>query len=302
MRKHSDNYYEKAYTSETETRTTDRSRIGKALNFASREAYKHLRTNLDFSLADVSGCRCVGLTSPMRGDGKSLTSINLGYSLAEDGYKVILVEGDLRIPSLGKKLGFKQEKGLSNILSEDGPITSVKPSCIYQDREGYFDIMTAGDIPPNPQELLGSARMVEFVEFLKKIYDYVILDLPPVTVVADALVASKVLDGMLLIIRHNHSEKGALSEAVRSMEFAGIRICGFVFNAADNDDTGYTKRYKYRYRYYRTGYRKDYGYYQNSYYTSDRNSVNVKTNDSENHSHRKEEESDRHTHTLDTGN
>ncbi len=299
-------YYSKDYTGQAggEEVRSEKDRIGKSLNFAAREAYKQLRTNLDFALADVPGCRCVGLTSPMRGEGKSLTSINLSYSLAEDGYKVILLECDLRLPSLGKKLEIKQKKGLTEILAENGPLTSINPMCVIEEHGGYFDIMTAGKIPPNPQEILGSSRMTEFMNFLRSMYDYIILDLPPVTVVADALVASKVVDGMLMVIRHDHSEKGALAEALRSMDFAGIRTLGFVFNAANNDDSGYSRRYK-RYRYYRGGAGKGYGYYRKSYYTGDYGygyGYGYENVQSEQPRSNKEEESDRYTHTSDTGN
>ena len=234
--------------------------IGHALNFASREAYKQLRTNLDFSLAEVEGCRCIGITSPMRGDGKSLTAINLSFSLAEDGYKVLLIEGDMRIPTIARKINIDQKTGLSNILSSTDSFDSLEILSIGDDDNDSFNLLIAGSIPPNPQELLGSKRMAEMMEYLKRIYDYIIVDLPPVTAVADALVASKILEGMLLIVRHDHTERGALSESIRQLEFSGIRILGFVFNAANNDDSGYSRRYKYRYRRY-----KNYRYGYNSY-------------------------------------
>ena len=256
--------------------------IGHALNFASREAYKQLRTNLDFVLADVEGCRCVGITSPMRGDGKSLTAINLSFSLAEDGYKVLLIEGDMRIPTIARKMNIDQKTGLSNILSSAEHFSTMDILSVGDDENDSFNLLIAGSIPPNPQELLGSKRMADMLEYLKTLYDYIILDLPPVTAVADALVASKILDGMLLIVRHDYTERGALSECIRQLEFSGIRILGFVFNAANNDDSGYSRRYKYRYRRYKN-YRYGYNSYNYGYY-------------------RQRKESDRYSHTSDTGN
>ena len=255
-------YYSGDYAqSRSQNHINDRKNIGRSLNFAAREAYKQLRTNLDFALADVKGCRCIGITSSMRGDGKSLTSINLSYALAEDGYKVILLEGDMRIPTLGKKLDINQKNGLSSLLVNGDVIDSVSPLCMMECSTGYFDVITAGEIPPNPQELLGSSRMEELMAFLETVYDYVIVDLPPITAVADALVASKVLDGMLIIVRRNNTERGALAEAIRQLDFAGSKILGFVFNAANNEDAGYSRKYRYRYKYksYR-GYRSGYGY------------------------------------------
>jgi len=259
--------------------------LGPSLSFASREAYKQLRTNLDFTLSDVEGSRAIGITSAMRGDGKSLSAINLSYSLAEDGYRTILIEGDLRIPTLAKKLGISNEKGLSSILSskiEEGEEydLGLQNDAKASEGEGRFDILVAGKIPPNPQEMLGSKKMERLIERLKQLYDYIILDLPPVTAVADALVASKYLDGLVLIVRHDHTEKGALSETIRQIEFSGARILGFVFNAANDNDLFYGKRYKYRgrykgYKHYRYGSYTGYGY---GYYNRER-------------------ESDRHTHS-----
>jgi len=237
--------------------------IGPGLNFASREAYKQLRTNLDFALPDVEGCRAIGITSAQRGDGKSLTAINLSYSLAEDGYKTILIEGDLRIPTLGKKLGLENNKGITSILSSGEDFKTITDAIDENDEGGRFDILVAGEIPPNPQEMLGSKRMQELIAHVKEHYDYIIVDLPPITAVADALVASKYLDGMVVVVRRDHTERGALSESVRQLEFSGVRILGFVFNAASDNSGSYSRRYRYRNRYKKY---KNYGSYSSRGY------------------------------------
>jgi len=273
------------YYIDRSTGGTEKGMLGPSLSFSSREAYKQLRTNLDFTLSDVDGSRAIGITSAMRDDGKSLSAINLSYSLAEDGYRTILIEGDLRIPTLAKKIGISNEKGLSSILAaktdeaEDydfGFKADVKSEGKGVEGQGRFDILAAGEIPPNPQEMLGSKKMEMLMERLRKAYDYIIMDLPPVTAVADALVASKYLDGLVIVVRHDHTEKGTLSEAIRQIEFSGARILGFVFNAASDDDVFYSKRYKYRnrykgYKHYKYGY-GGYSSYSYGYYNRDRHS------------------------------
>jgi len=284
------------YIDRSKNSGTEKDMLGPSLSFSSREAYKQLRTNLDFTLSDVDGSRAIGITSAMRGDGKSLSAINLSYSLAEDGYKTILIEGDLRIPTLAKKLGINNNKGLTSLLSAKSEDPEGIEACFNTEMgasgkaiegEGRFDILVAGEIPPNPQEMLGSKKMEMLIERLRQVYDYIIMDLPPVTAVADALVASRYLDGLVLIVRHDHTEKGNLSEAIRQIEFSGARILGFVFNAASDDDVFYSKRYKYRNRYkgyknYRYGYggysSHSYGYYSKERH-SDRHSHSSASSD-----------------------
>ena len=125
------------------------------LSFAASEAYKLLRTNLQFSLSDKP-CKIIGMTSSLRGEGKSTTAVNLAYTIAESGKRVLLVDGDMRLPTVHSKLGLVGAPGLSNVLAglcEDKDALRVSK---------YFNnwyIMPAGDIPPNPSELLGSEHM-----------------------------------------------------------------------------------------------------------------------------------------------
>ena len=152
----------------------DRS-LHKNLDFTAREQYKLLRANLNFILPEDTKCPVIGVTSSMRGEGKSTTSINLSYVLAEMGHKVLLLDGDLRIPSVAKKLEIKSKPGLTDLL--------MNPNI---DMEGFksvlldqWYIVPSGDIPPNPSELLGSSRMAVLLDTLKQQYDYIIIDLPP---------------------------------------------------------------------------------------------------------------------------
>lgn len=224
--------------------------LGEHLNFAASEAYKLLRTNLTFALTDVeSDCPVVGVTSSVRGEGKSTTTLNLAYSLAEAGKYVLVVECDMRLPALSKRLGLDGSKGISNLLVGSAKGSEVvRPSGLHPG----LQILPAGDIPPNPSELLGSERMKVTMDVLKSDFDFILLDLPPVTAVSDPLVVSKLVDGMILVVRQNYSSKRTLTEAVRQLRFVNAKILGFVMTSSDTGATGskkYYKQYGYGYGY-----------------------------------------------------
>ena len=138
--------------------------VGPKLNFEGREAYNLLRTNLMFSVKrNNRKARVIGVTSSVHGEGKSLTTINLAYSIAESGKKVILVECDLRLPTLRKKLGLPKTTGLSNLLAG---INSENATLHKDVLIKNFDVVQAGDIPPNPSELLGSNQFTVLIDNL----------------------------------------------------------------------------------------------------------------------------------------
>jgi capsular exopolysaccharide synthesis family protein len=114
-----------------------------------------------------------------------------------------------------------------------------------------LDVMVSGDIPPNPSELLSSSRMSNLLEKLKERYEYIVLDLPPVTAVTDAIIASRIVDGMVVVVRSDHAVRGALAETMRQLNLAEARVLGFVFNGSAEDGSKYYKK-------------KD--YYSSSYY------------------------------------
>lgn len=217
--------------------------------FSVKEAYKTLRTNVMFSLPGKDS-KCIGVVSPERGDGKSSVSINLAISFAQINKKVIIVDCDLRLPTIASKLGIEAKPGLSNFLS--GNQDSEQP-LIRRSSEYGIDIMTAGDIPPDPTALITSRQMDAFIELLKKYYDYIILDFPPATIVSDAASVSRIVDGYLIVIRHNSSEFSKINETLRQMDFADAKILGFVYNGKDEQK-----------KYYKNG--KYSKYYYNNYY------------------------------------
>ena len=215
--------------------------IGSKLNFEGRESYNLLRTNLMFSVKrNDRNARVIGITSSVHGEGKSLTTINLAYSLAESGQKVILVECDLRLPTIRKKLGLPKSTGLSNLLAG---INSENATLHKNVLISKLDVVQAGDIPPNPSELLGSKQFAMLVDNLASEYDVVILDLPPVGEVSDALVASKVTDGIIVVVRNNYTISSDLDYALRQLKLVGAKVIGFVYNGASSK----SRHYKYGY-------------------------------------------------------
>ena len=205
--------------------SVQRSMIGDRLNFAGSEAFKLLRTNIEFSIPDEDGCRVIGITSGLSGEGKSITAINLACSLAEAGHRVLLTEADMRQPSLAKRIRISNSPGLSNLLARKCKAGEVlRESGILPN----LAVITGGDIPPNPSELLGSDRMSSVIEVLSENFDYIILDLPPVNVVSDALVVSGFIDGMVVVVRKDYATRKSTANLVSRLEFRDIRILGFV--------------------------------------------------------------------------
>lgn len=224
-----------------------RKTLGENLSFAAAEAYKLLRTNLGFSLSDNSGCKVIGVTSAMKGEGKSTTSINMAYTMAQNGGRVLLMEADLRLPTVAKRLGLKQKPGITNLL-----VGQVPGNDILQRTNLISNlwVAAAGDIPPNPAELLGSANMKATIQTMADAFDVIIVDLPPITAVTDAVLVSKIVDGMVIVVRQNYCDRDSLEEVVRQLRFADAKILGFVMTGADNQKKNY-RRYGKSYGDYR---------------------------------------------------
>jgi capsular exopolysaccharide synthesis family protein len=216
--------------------------LGPKLTYSGREAYKMLRTNLLFTVPRGQTARTVGLTSSVSGEGKSLTSINLSYSLAEMGLKVLLIECDMRKPTLGAKLGITSNTGLSNVLAHlSTPAEMLNRNVMIKG----MDVILAGDIPPNPAELLGSEAMGIVLEKMSTYYDYILLDLPPVGSVTDALVVSKHLDGVLVVARQDYTTQPMLKSTMRQLKYVDAHVLGFVFNDASVSGKAYKRYEKY---------------------------------------------------------
>lgn len=230
--------------------------VGAGISFAAAEAYKLLRTKLQFSFVDENDCHIIGISSAMAGEGKSLSSVNLAYSLAQLDKRVLLIDCDMRRPSLSAKLPIRKLPGLSNYLTRQVSMEEVIQTYGNSDEGAAFSVIAAGRNPPNPIELLNSGRMHKALEQLRENYDYIILDLPPVGEVSDALVVSKLVDGILLVVRQNYCNRSLLSAAVKQFGFVETRILGVVLNCATEESRGYGK-------YYYRGYRRS--RYEGSY-------------------------------------
>lgn len=219
------------------------------LEFTAREQYKLLRANLSFTLPVADGCSVIGVTSSMRGEGKSTTAINLAYVLAENGKRVLLIDADLRIPSIAKKMGISGSPGLTNLLMD---YDTHQMSLVKSELLDNWYILPAGDLPPNPSELLGSPRMESILKALSQRYDYIIVDLPPVNLVSDALAISNYISGMIVVIREDYTEKKELKNCFRLLNLSNVNVLGCVLNESKNGKGSYSKyRYRKYYKYYK---------------------------------------------------
>lgn len=227
----------------------DNKTIGKGLNFGASEAYKLLRANLAFSLPDNSKSKVIGVTSSLRGEGKSTTAINLAYTMAETGKKVLLIEGDMRLPVLSRRLGLNQTPGLSNLLAGQNSGNEVLQNSGLLNT---LKVITSGAIPPNPAELLDSNQMETTLKVMREYFDVVIVDLPPVTAVSDALAVSRFIDGIIVVVRQDYCDKKALDQTVATLKFSEAKILGFVMTdsnqqqkSSKNKKGGYGANYGY---------------------------------------------------------
>lgn len=229
------------------------------LSFNVQEAYRSLRTNVMFALPG-GGCKCIGVTSPTPGDGKSTTASNLAISLAQIGKRVLLMDCDMRLPTIATKFRVKAVPGLSDFLVGQARIEDVIRTVDSCD----LHILPSGNIPPDSTGLLEAKQLESLFSALRGVYDYVIVDLPPVVTVPDAVILSKYLDGYLLTIRQRQTVHRAVKEMMRQLQLADANVIGFVLTGAESDSGKYYKYrygkkygYGYRYRYYRYG-----GYYK----------------------------------------
>ncbi|MCD8068327.1 MAG: CpsD/CapB family tyrosine-protein kinase [Lachnospiraceae bacterium] len=225
---------------QTITVENERNLIGDKLDFAASEAYKLLRTNLMLSLTDEKSCHVIGITSSVAGEGKSSTAVNLAYFLAETDKRVLYIEADMRMPVLAERINMPASPGLSNYLAG---MCGINDAFRKSNIHNRLYVVTAGDVPPNPSELLASAKMEATLNALSERFDYIIMDLPPVNVVADALIVSKMVDGIVLVVRKNYCRKKTLSEAIRRLKYLNARVLGIVMTRADYQEKKYSGKY-----------------------------------------------------------
>lgn len=205
------------------------------------EAYKTLRTNLDF-VSSASKAKSIVVTSALPEESKSTTSINLALTLAGSGHSVVIVECDLRKPTLRRYLTLERgTKGLSSLLSGSATLEE----CLLKVESLGISVIHAGTIPPNPSELLNQERMRELIQTLKQHFDYVILDAPPVTVVTDAAVVGRMADGALLVVRSQYAPAKTVRLAKQRLEAVNVKILGAVLTRFNVKKSGWRSGYDY---------------------------------------------------------
>lgn len=209
------------------------------------ESFKSLRTNLNF-IAATEKLNTFILTSAIPGEGKSNTAINLAITLAEDSKSVVVVDCDLRKPSLNRylKLG-RNFKGVTDILTGNATVEDA----LIQFEDLGIHVLTAGAVPPNPSEMLSAEPMQKLVEDLKAAFDYVILDTPPVSVVTDAAILGRYADGALLCVRSDFAPKETVQLAKERLTAVGVRILGVVLTGFDAKNDHKSSAYSYTYEY-----------------------------------------------------
>ena len=220
-------------------------------DFSLVEAYKTTRTNLTYSLMKSDEkCKKIIFTSSIPSEGKTVSCINTAIAFGMTGSKVLVIDADLRKPKVHVCLKLTNDVGLTNYI-----VGMEKLSDVIQSTEYGIDCLTAGHIPPNPSELLASPKMNElFVEVSEK-YDYVFIDMPPATIVTDAVSLSKYVTGVVLVVRQNYTNRDYLDKAVSNLKFANANILGILLNDVESSDRYYSsryryKRYSYKYKYY----------------------------------------------------
>lgn len=207
------------------------------------EAYRQIRTNIQFVAIDRE-CRTLLVTSANAGEGKTTVTANLATTLAHSGKRVVVVDADLRRPTLGEYFGGSDTRGLSNLIIRGREDLSF----IQNTPIPNLRILTAGRLPPNPAELLGSERMREIIDWLRDQADYVIFDSPPVLAVTDAAVLSQIVDMTLFVVSVGETRASALKDAVQRIRAIDSKIAGTILNKF-NPRNG--QGYYYYYRYYR---------------------------------------------------
>jgi len=214
-----------------------RKTIGSKMDAAVAEAYKLLRANLNVSIPE-DRCKVIGVISALEEDVKSATPINIAYTAAQTGKKVLLVEADLRKPSIGEYLQLQAGPGLVGLLTgKCGISEALRESGLNPN----LRVIPAGSTASNPAELLGSAAMESNLKEMSEQFDEIVVELPPVTAVSDALAAAKFLDGMVVLVRDSYCDKAAVDETVRQLRFAGVKILGFVLTGADAQKKAYRR-------------------------------------------------------------
>ena len=206
------------------------------------EAYRVIRTSIQFAQAGKE-LKTIAITSCTPNEGKSMTVANLAIVLTQAGKSVLLIDCDMRNPTVHKNFNLSNKVGLSSCISMGTAVAdAVQATAI----EG-LDALTAGVIPPNPSELLGSERMQNILQRAKEEYDYVLIDTPPVLPVTDSLVLGRMVDGLILVIDSGEIKVEMARDVKNQLVHSGANILGVVLNKVRSEHHGYGYGYYYYY-------------------------------------------------------
>lgn len=212
------------------------------LDYTSREAYKTLRTNVQFCGSDIN---IIAVTSSIPNEGKSMVSFNLAAAMAESGSKVLFIDADLRKSVLiGRYKISNSIKGLTQYLSG----VEQRSDIIYKTNFKNMDVILSGPVPPNPAELLGNERFDVLLRYARENYDYVIIDTPPIGHVIDAAIIAQKTDGAIFLISQKTVSYKFAQKQINQLKKSGCRILGAIMNKVERDKKGkYYQKSEYYY-------------------------------------------------------
>jgi len=208
------------------------------------EAFRTIRTNLQF-ISKSEESKLMAITSTISGEGKTFCAINLSGIIAMSGKKVIILDLDMRKPKIHLGFGVKNDKGMSTILIDKDQIKE----CIHHSELTNLDFITSGPIPPNPSELIISGKLDEVIAELKKEYDLVVLDNPPIGLVSDAMEMLKKADYPIYVFKSEYSRKNFINNLNKLIVENGIKKLSIVLNGVDYSNKYYSYGYNYNYSY-----------------------------------------------------
>ncbi len=214
-------------------------------NFNISEVYKTIRTNVMFSSPKTQKGKVITVTSPAPAEGKTTTATNIAITFAQTKAKVLLVDCDLRKAKVHRYLQIEKGVGLTNVLCGYATLEEA----IKRDVRENLDVISAGNTPPNPAELLDSVQFEEIIEELKGRYDYIFIDTPPVTLVTDATVVMPKTHGVVLVVREGQTTLDLVDEAIESIERTEAKILGVVVSDSTEKGSKYGYKYKSNYGY-----------------------------------------------------
>lgn len=217
----------------------------KELDFKVNESYKRIRTNISFSGDNI---KVITMTSTVPNEGKTEVSFNISRSFAEDKKKTLYIDADIRKSVVLARYGVdKETKGLSHYLSGQ---TKELDDIICETNVDNLDVIFTGTKAPNPAELLGSSKFAKLIEKLREMYDYIIIDCPPLGSVIDAVLVAKVSDGTIIVIESDNISYKAVQGIKKQLDQGECKILGAILNKVESGGKGYYGYYKGYYGYY----------------------------------------------------